>query len=134
MSFPVTICDLMTDPDLFGQQFSSDSWAAWRVLLAGFYGLPLDEQGQALFQRITALSEPVQEPLLELWLAVGRRGGKSQIAALVAVYEAAFKDYSNRLAPGEVGGNFLTPSLRLSYPTPNAAHCGNLPPPLRQAR
>jgi len=39
---------------------------------------------------------------LELWLAVGRRGGKSQIAALVAVYEAAFRDYTDRLAPGEV--------------------------------
>ena len=34
------------------------------------------------------------------------------MAALVAVYEAAFKDYSNRLAPGEVGGNILTPFLR----------------------
>jgi len=43
--------------------------------------------------------------LLELWLAVGRRGGKSQIAALVAVYEAAFKDYTDRLAPGEAGGD-----------------------------
>ena len=48
-------------------------------------------------------------------MAVGRRGGKSQIAALVAVYEAAFKDYSNRLALGEVGGNFLT--LVLHYAT-----------------
>ena len=56
----------------------------------------------ALFQRITALLETVQVPLLELWLAVGRRGGKSQIAALVAVYEAAFRDYTDRLAPGEV--------------------------------
>ena len=102
MSVPVTILDLMTDPDLFGQQFSGDSWAAWRALLAGFYGLPLDEAELELFRRITALPEPVQEPLLELWLAVGRRGGKSQIAALIAVYEAAFKDYSKQLAPGEV--------------------------------
>ena len=68
----------------------------------GFYGLPLDKQELALFQRITALPGPVQAALLELWLAVGRRGGKSQVAALVAVYEAAFKDYSDRLSPGEV--------------------------------
>jgi len=102
MSVTVTIHDLMTDPDLFGDQFGGDSWAAWRVLLAGFYGLPMDDVEFALFQRITALPEAVQVPLLELWLAVGRGGGKSQIAALVAVYEAAFKDYSDRLAPGEV--------------------------------
>jgi hypothetical protein len=102
MSVTVTIHDLMTDPDLFGDQFGGDSWAAWRVLLAGFYGLPMDDVEFALFQRITALPEAVQVPLLELWLAVGRRGGKSQIAALVAVYEAAFRDYTDRLAPGEV--------------------------------
>ncbi len=98
----VTIRDLMTDPELFGDQFSGKSWAAWRALLAGFYGLPMDEAELELFRRITALSGPVQAPLLELWLAVGRRGGKSQIAALIAVYEAAFKDYSKQLAPGEV--------------------------------
>jgi hypothetical protein len=31
---------------------------------------------------------------------VGRRGGKSLIAALVAVFLACFKDYSAVLAPG----------------------------------
>lgn len=39
----VTIRDLMTDSDLFGQQFGGDSWAAWRALLAGFYGRKLSE-------------------------------------------------------------------------------------------
>jgi hypothetical protein len=102
MSAPVSISDLMTDPDLFGGQFSGDSWAAWRALLAGFYGLPLNAMEIEQFQRITSLSGPGQQPVLELWLAVGRRGGKSQIAALVAVYEAAFKDYTDRLSPGEV--------------------------------
>jgi len=98
----VTIRDLMTDPDLFGDQFGTKSWAPWRALLAGFYGLPMGKAELELFQVITALPEAGQVPLLELWLAVGRRGGKSQIAALVAVYEAAFKDYTDRLAPGEV--------------------------------
>jgi hypothetical protein len=102
MSAPVTIRDLMTDPDLYGNQFGSESWAAWRALLAGFYGLPLDEEELVLFQRITSLLGPVQALLLELWLAVGRRGGKSQIAALIAVFEAAFNDYTDRLSPGEV--------------------------------
>jgi hypothetical protein len=48
-------------------------WAAWRALLAGFYGLPLDEEELALFQRITSIPGPAQAALLELWLAVGRR-------------------------------------------------------------
>jgi hypothetical protein len=91
-----------------GNLFGGESWPVWRTLLSGFYGLPMDEAELVQFQRIISLPGSVQALLLELWLAVGRRGRKSQIAALVAVYEAAFKDYSNRLALGEVGGNFLT--------------------------
>jgi hypothetical protein len=34
-------------------------------------------------------------------LAVGRRGGKSQVGALIAVYEAAFRDHRDKLAAGE---------------------------------
>ena len=33
---------------------------------------------------------------------VGRRGGKSRVLALIAVYLAAFRDYAPYLAPGEV--------------------------------
>ena len=40
-------------------------------------------------------------PAREAWLVVGRRGGKSRIAALVAVYLACFRDYRSLLAPGE---------------------------------
>ena len=35
-------------------------------------------------------------------MIVGRRGGKSRILALIAVYLAAFRDYAPYLAPGEV--------------------------------
>lgn len=98
----VTIRDLLTDPDLFGGQFGGDSWATWRTLLFGFYGLELAELEAGTFADLTGLSAPPDKPLDELWLAVGRRGGKSQIAALLAVFEAAFRDYSARLAAGEV--------------------------------
>jgi hypothetical protein len=39
----------------------------------------------------------------EAWVVVGRRGGKSRIAALVAVYLALFRDYADTLSPGERG-------------------------------
>ncbi|KAA8984557.1 hypothetical protein [Halospina sp. K52047b] len=97
----VTIRDTMTDEALFGGQFSGESWSAWRALLAGFYGLPLNEAEQDHWQALTGRTEPTQ-PHDELWLVVGRRGGKSQCAALLAVYEAAFRDHTDRLSPGEV--------------------------------
>mgnify|MGYP003633144763 FL=1 len=97
----VTIRDAMTDPALFGGQFSGDSFKAWRALLAGFYGLPLVGDEHAAWRRITRRQAPTT-PAEELWLVVGRRGGKSQAAALLAVFEAAFQDYTDRLSPGEV--------------------------------
>ncbi len=38
----------------------------------------------------------------EAALVVGRRGGKSRVLALIAVYLACFRDYAPYLAPGEV--------------------------------
>jgi hypothetical protein len=42
---------------------------------------------------------PTTSPAHEGWLIVSRRGGKSRIAATVAVYLACFRDYGV-LAPG----------------------------------
>lgn len=98
----MNIRQVMTDPALFGDQFGGDSWAAWRALLAGFYGLDLSENDRATFKNLTGLSGSSPRAHEELWLAVGRRGGKSQVAALMAVYEAAFHSYEKQLAPGEV--------------------------------
>ena len=41
--------------------------------------------------------------LREAYFMCGRRSGKSRIAALVAVFIAAFRDHSKHLAPGERG-------------------------------
>jgi hypothetical protein len=101
----ITIRDLMTDPALFGDQFGGDSFAAWRALLAGFYGLELSEDELPHWQELTGREgtpEAAGFKHNELWLAIGRRGGKSQIAALLAVFHACFMDYTDRLAPGEV--------------------------------
>lgn len=97
----VTIRDLMTDPELFGTQFGGDSFTAWRALLAGYQGLELHGAEIDAWREITHRKTPTKAHD-ELWLVVGRRGGKSQAAALLAVERAAFQDYSDRLSPGEV--------------------------------
>ena len=48
----------------------------------------------------------------ELWLPMGRRGGKSRAASLVAVFEAVFNDHRGRLAPGEVATVFVVAADR----------------------
>lgn len=102
MSARVTIRDLMTDQTLFGSQFGGDSFAAWRALLAAFYGLPLDDAETAIYRMLTSRSDAPQVAFNELWLAMGRRGGKTQGGGLLAVYHAPFMDYRAKLAPGEI--------------------------------
>jgi hypothetical protein len=97
----LTILDAMADPKLFGRWFGGPSWRAWKVFLAALFGLPLTKPQLALYQRHTGRRRPPRAPAREAWLPVGRRGGKSIIAALIAVFLAFFRDYSKFLAPGE---------------------------------
>jgi len=102
----VNIIQTINDKKLFADQFGDDSWQHWRSLLAGFYGLKLNEQEALQFNTLTKRQAPAQA-FNELWLCVGRRGGKSHISALLAVYEAFFNDYTNILAAGEVATVFV---------------------------
>lgn len=94
-----------TDPNLFGRHFEGASWANWRALLAGFDGQPLSKEEADVFRALTA-REPLTEPASELWLPIGRRGGKTSTAAGLGVWYGA-QDYSDRLAPGEVATTAL---------------------------
>lgn len=65
----ITIRDAMTDPQLFGGTFGSDTFAAWGALLAGFYGLPLTGKEAETFKALTGRSALPTEAHTELWLA-----------------------------------------------------------------
>ncbi len=99
----LTILDAMSDPQLFGPWFQGESWQAWRVFLGALFGLSLSAEELALYQCHTGRQMPPTAPAKEAWLLVGRRGGKSLISALVAVYLACFRDHRRRLTKGEKG-------------------------------
>ena len=61
-----------------------------------------DEQ-RALALACTGLQELPGRAFFEAWIIVGRRGGKSLILALCAIFLALFKDWTPHLAPGERG-------------------------------
>jgi hypothetical protein len=56
----------------------------------------------ATFKQCTGRSVAPTAAFTEAWLVCGRRGGKSSVLALVAVYLSCFKSYKEHLAPGEV--------------------------------
>jgi hypothetical protein len=96
-----SILDTIDHPQLFGPWFRKPStWAAWRVFLVALFGLPI---AAALFRQCTGLDTPPAGGFIEAWLICGRRAGKSFILALVAVFLAIFRDWSEYLAPGERG-------------------------------
>lgn len=97
----ITIVQAMRDTSLFARWFRGESWLAWFTFLKALFGLALNEQEAKIFRKYTNRSVLPQDPAHEAWIVAGRRGGKSLIAALVAVFLACFRDYSTVLAPGE---------------------------------
>lgn len=76
------------------------TYDAWIALLSGALGCHLSDAQAGTFRALTQ-RDPLKEACRELWLAVGRRGGKSRAAAAMVVFLALLKEW--RLAPGEVG-------------------------------
>ena len=103
MKRDLTILDAMRDQALFGPWFQGESWAAWKAFLAVLSGLPINKAALKIYRQHTHRTSAPELPAKEAWLVVGRRGGKSIIAALVAVFLACFRDYRGVLAPGERG-------------------------------
>ncbi len=102
MNATLTILDVLDDPNLFASQFTShETWRAWRTVLRALFGLPMTADDVAVYTAHTGRLSWPTTPAREAWFVVGRRGGKSRIAALVAVYLACFRDYRSSLAPGE---------------------------------
>ena len=105
----LTPLDLMTDPALFAMARGAQSgfahavFGAWRTVLAVAFGLAdsLTPDQRALGEACTGRTQFPTNQVRELWMVVGRRGGKSLIAALLAVFCACFRVY--QLAPGERG-------------------------------
>ena len=96
-----TIDKAMADQQLLGAGLGDlASWSVWGVVLKAAYGLPLTEDERATYHRVAGERPPPRKRVRELWAVVGRRGGKSRMAAAVAVYEALFVE--RRLAAGEV--------------------------------
>ena len=79
----------------------------WRATLRLLYGLPLEPADVDFLTVAThrsrdALASYAPGRFTELWARVGRRGRKSSVAVLIAVYEALFGDHESHIVPGEI--------------------------------
>jgi Terminase large subunit, ATPase domain len=92
----------LTDPNLLGAGLGGPaSWATWISVLRATFGLPLTAEDRDVFGRVAGDRAPPGQRVNELWAVVGRRSGKSRMAAALAVFLALFQKH--RLAAGEAG-------------------------------
>ena len=66
-------------------------------LLRAIRGLPASETDATLIRQCTGRSVLPTEPAAEIFCICGRRAGKSQLAALLAVYFACFRTCRKRV-------------------------------------
>jgi hypothetical protein len=94
----------MTDGALLGAALGdAKPWSAWRAVLKAAFAEPLTTSEARTFGKLAGGRKPPKRRAAELWVAAGRRSGKSRMASLAAVYVAGCVDHSARLSPGETG-------------------------------
>lgn len=78
------------------------SWGAWRSFLCALDGGAMTAEELEIYKRCTGRSlPPPPSGFKEAWVPAGRGGGKSAIAAEIAVATACFIDWQPFLRPGE---------------------------------
>ncbi len=88
----MNIIDALQDRALFGglPAFADlESWRPWLAFLRAFYGLPLSDDDLELFTTHTGREAPREGGYAEAAVVTGRQSGKTQVAALAGVQEAA---------------------------------------------
>ena len=93
----VTLDRALTDRSLLGAALGDPrSWSRWLSVLRAAFGLRMSAADLAAFAEVAGDRRPPTKRVRELWCTVGRRSGKSRIAAALAVYAACFTPQSGR--------------------------------------
>lgn len=97
----MNIIQAMRDPALFEPWFRGESWNGWRTVLKAAFALPMIKSELRFFKSVAGDREPPKKRVRELWIVVGRRGGKDSIASLITAHAAALFDGEALLRKGE---------------------------------
>ncbi len=102
MSKAINIIDAIDDPALFKGWLHGFDMTAWRVFHKSVFGLPMTSSEAEIFRACTGRQLLPGRRSLEVFAPVGRRGGKSANAALLAVFMTAIEQgWRDHLAPGQ---------------------------------
>ena len=115
MKARIDIADALRDPQLLGAALGDlKTWSTWVAVLKAAFGDKLTRAESRAFDAVARRNVPARR-VRELWAVVGRRSGKSRMAAAIGCYLATMTDARSRLAPGEIGYILIvSPSLAQS--------------------
>jgi hypothetical protein len=100
----ITIIEAIRHKQLLGSlpAFQSlESWGSWITWLKAVFSLPMTDGELEIFRQCTGRQTPSTKEPTELYSIIGRRGGKSFISSLTAVYIACFSSFKRYLNTGE---------------------------------
>jgi hypothetical protein len=104
MTATIAISDAVRDENLLGAALGNPApWETWIAVLKASFHERLSRHERRAFDAVAGGRKPPSERVRELIAIVGRGGGKSRMAALIAAYVATCIDHSAQLAPGETG-------------------------------
>jgi len=107
----ITIDNALGDSKLLGAALGdAESWQTWTSVLRATFGLPLSADDRERFRSVAGEREPPTQRVSELWAVVGRRSGKTRIAAAISVFIGTLEEH--KLAPGEIGFVLLLASSK----------------------
>ena len=108
---PIDIVAALKDPLLLGSGLGDPAtWSRWMSILKAAFALPMDATDLAAFKQVAGDRDPPQQRVRELWAVLGRRSGKTRMAAAICVFVASLEQH--RLAPGEIGHVLLIAASR----------------------
>jgi hypothetical protein len=99
----IPLTTAMSDPALFGTIFGRPSFWPWFTVAKLIDGIELTEERELeLFRKCTGRTRPPEGPVRQLYLGVGRRGGKDRWMSSVACWRSALvTDWSRHVSAGE---------------------------------
>jgi hypothetical protein len=90
--------------EIIGEEWDRPSWMPWRAFISTVFALGYKSDAERdLYFACTSRTEIPKKPFREVWAPIGRRGGKSRIFALLAVWLASCRDWRKYLVAGEEG-------------------------------
>lgn len=107
----IAIDQALADRNLLGAALGSPAtWARWSSVLRAAFALRMNDTDCKLFAEVAGARSPPSHRVNELWAVVGRRSGKTRMAAACACFIGAIEKHT--LAPGEVGYVLLLAASR----------------------